>query len=798
MDIHERLDLQRIARRNPIAILFVAVFDFLNRLGRHWFMLLILLGGVCLAIRGTILLDFGVAYLFREDRTLTGFSPGILLQSPSFFTELLAVMLAGAAWVFAVDLDAQIGPDRPEPKFHQQLPGLALRIILLAALPFLALVYPASDAIAPLRDGEVQRAALGWLFGVLLSLAVLSVASLVESGLQYFTIGHFGIRGWLVRRAPRVASWVAWDNIIWRVIILWAMYVVAWAGIIVVAVHLPAVAIFALVGVALGGYVALNFVVERMRFYFILAIFGLAFFARGGDAYLYRFPGLEAQYSACDRLQGSGPARAATARKPIWCARNLDANGEGGAGAAGEFRQLPRSASLQALKTLRLAKGVGATAQLPKLVVVAISGGAYRAAFWGALVLDRLRAESAVGQPLEGLAEGIRLLSGSSGGMVPAAYYVTLPPAKLAGHPLGTGLEEMISRDIGAANGLAPGEASFDSLSPIAQQLVRKDIFNTFRPGRTITDRGRTLDRQWGRLNITFAALRAEEAAGRRPSLILSPMIAETGQPLLISNLDLTGISGPLRGEAKGAQQTIDLFRTLPEAARGLTLATAVRMSATFPLITPAVSLPTIPPLHPLDAGYFDDYGMGVALAYLKQHDVIDWIAANTSGVILVQINAFPVHAAPADAGGNGCTDLTRDTLDGYIIRSLSPIVSPLAGLFSSRGASMVFRNDQGFDTLQQLMHKVPGKDGKPLSFELVAFENAARASFSWYLPQRDLECMRGQLDAAHNKVAMARLVELWRDGSVEPVESGAIPAPAAVGAMPTPDETGVAVTVTP
>ena len=197
---------------------------------------------------------------------------------------------------------------------------------------------------------------------------------------------------------------------------------------------------------------------------------------------------------------------------------------------------------------------------------------------------------------------------------------------------------------------------------------------------------------------------------------------------------------------------------------------------------------------HALTPNYADTSNIR---AYIHEM-VIDWIAANTSGVILVQINAFPVHAAPADAGGNGCTDLTRDTLDGYIIRSLSPIVSPLAGLFSSRGASMVFRNDQGFDTLQQLMHKVPGKDGKPLSFELVAFENAARASFSWYLPQRDLECMRGQLDAAHNKVAMARLVELWRDGSVEPVESGAIPAPAAVGAMPTPDETGVAVTVTP
>ena len=294
---------------------------------------------------------------------------------------------------------------------------------------------------------------------------------------------------------------------------------------------------------------------------------------------------------------------------------------------------------------------------------------------------------------------------------------------------------------------------------------MQKDLFNTFRPGRALTDRGQTLDQQWGRLNVTFEQLKPEEEAGRRPSLILSPMIAETGQPLLISNLDLTGISGT---GAAGASQTLDLFKALPEAAKGLTLATAVRMSATFPLITPAVSLPTIPPLHPLDAGYFDDYGMAIALGYLKQRDVVDWVEANTSGIILVQINAFPAGAIPPDAVDASCADLPRATLDGAILRTLSPIASPLAGLFSSRGASMVFRNDQELDTLQQLTRKLRSKTGRPLSFEHVVFENAARASFSWYLPQRDLECMRSQLEAPHNKAALEQLTAAWRSGEAE------------------------------
>ena len=775
---HSDLDgLSRIKSRNPVAALFSAVLDFLNRLGRHWFMLLILLGGVCLAIRGSILLDYGVAYLFREDRQLVGLSPGILLQSPSFFTELLAVMLAGAAWVFAVDLDAPSPPPNSlrsrGPKFHQQLPSLGLRIVILAIFPLLALFYPASDAIAPLHNGEGQRAVLGWLTGIVLSLIVLSVAWLVERGLSSITTGHFGIKRWLDTRAPRIATWVAWDNIIWRVVILWFMYVLAWAGIIVVAVQLPAVAIFALVGVALGGYVALNFIVERMRFYAIMAVFALAALLRGGDAYPYRFPGMDAQYAACDRAGGRGGSGKHDATHPLWCGRG-GGTGAGSGGGGNEFRQVPRAASLRGLKSLRLGDSAGDKTGLPKLVVVAISGGAYRAAFWGALVLDRLRAESAAGKPLQGFVNGVRLLSGSSGGMVPAAYFTTLSPETLAGMPEGTGIEEMIAHDIGRANGLPEGEPSYDSLSPITQQLVQKDLFNTFRPGRAVSDRGRTLDEQWGKLNVTFEQMRPEEEAGRRPSLILSPMIAETGQPLLISNLDLTGISGT---GAAGAQQTLDLFKAVPDAARGLTLATAVRMSATFPLITPSVSLPTIPPLHPLDAGYFDDYGMAIALGYLKQHDVIDWITANTSGIILVQINAFPTGALAPDAVEAGCADLPKPTLDGALLRTLSPIVSPLAGLFSSRGASMVFRNDQELDTLQQLMRKVRGKDGQPLSFEHVVFQNAARASFSWYLPQHDLECMRTQLDASHNKEALAQLKAAWRSGEAE--AAAADPAPA-------------------
>ena len=785
-------ELRAIARWNPIAVFGRAVLDFLNRLGRHWFMLLVLLGGVCLAIRGTILLDYGVAFLFREDTPLHGFAPATLLQSPSFITELFAMLLAGAAWAFAVDLDstqkevrsiARAAGHLPakaavQTGFHNQLVRLGIRIFLLGIPPFLALVYPASSAIPAVQGEQLIRAALGWLIGFGLTLTVLSVADLIEGWFKTFSGEPGRDAGPKLRQAGglrgRVERWVDWDNLIWRVIILWLMYVVTWVAMIALVIkdH-PAVAIFALAGLILAGYVALNFLVERMRFYAVVGVLALAAVAHRGDAYGYHFPGWQSHYTACAEEVSKGQATSGTALTPHWCGKpDMAALGQAASLASADSSELMNRPvrlkdSLRGFKEWQRSQRSSSDARLPKLVVVAISGGAYRAAFWGALVLDRLRLDSGHGKRLEGFAQSIRLLTGASGGMVPAAYFVMLDPDDIS--QAGTAsLVDQISRDIAK-----PGDPlephSRDSLSPITQQLVQHDLFNVFSPWPPQADRGTALERQWKTLDkTTFTALRREEEAGRRASLIFAPMIAETGQPLLISNLDLSQISRP------ESLQTLELFRALPEAANELKLSTAVRMSATFPLVTPPASLPTRPALHVLDAGYLDNYGMGIVLAYLKQPDVLEWVSANTAGVILVQINAFPATPAAVAATGKTCHDASTGVTDDWVSRALSQLTSPLSGLFSSRGASMRFRNDQEFDTLRQLMAAGPG--GKPVNLDRVVFENTARASFSWYLPQQDLDCMHSELETAGFKDQLDKLARYWK---AEPVAAARIQVPA-------------------
>ena len=64
--------------------------------------------------------------------------------------------------------------------------------------------------------------------------------------------------------------------------------------------------------------------------------------------------------------------------------------------------------------------------------------------------------------------------------------------------------------------------------------------------------------------------------------------------------------------------------------------ASALRASSTFPLVMPMVTMPTIPEIQLMDAGIRDNYGTKTTLAILRK--VKNWIAANTSGVVLIKI----------------------------------------------------------------------------------------------------------------------------------------------------------------
>ncbi|THH38550.1 hypothetical protein E4Z66_02985 [Aliishimia ponticola] len=388
----------------------------------------------------------------------------------------------------------------------------------------------------------------------------------------------------------------------------------------------------------------------------------------------------------------------------------------------------------------------------PKLLIVATSGGAYRASYWTGLVLDQLIAEARTpGTLFAGLPDAVRFLTGASGGMVGAGYFTAM--ASPDGWPDKT-LIEQLNADIEAAQ-ILPRPAddqdgryyyrvanpiARDSLSALARQFLVRDAPSLFHPFRLEVDRGKVLERHWQTIRTDFAALRQGEAEGWRPSIILSPMVVETGQPLLVSNLDF----GPFP-EIDNREAT-EFFGLFPCARSSFALSTGVRMSATFPYISPATSLPTAPQRRVVDAGYFDNFGIAIVNALLSPDEagcvsqaegfcLADWLAEHTSGVIVLEIRAFALNTK--DEPAEACEPPKEDT-DKF--RGFEFFTSPVEAVLSARARSQVIRNDQGWRRLEDLYATRAATSDLPLT--RITLVNCAKGTLNWWVPPDEMTLM--------------------------------------------------------
>lgn len=379
-------------------------------------------------------------------------------------------------------------------------------------------------------------------------------------------------------------------------------------------------------------------------------------------------------------------------------------------------------------------------ASKPILVVVTTSGGALRAALWTQTVLRTLD------RAIPAFHRHVRLITGASGGMLGAAAYVAAHHSHA-----GAGGSRLLS----------------DYLTPIAWQIAFRDVIpNAVAPVATY-NRGDALVSAWLEhapgLSLTFAELAPEEEAGRIPSLAFSPMLVEDGRRLLISNLpldDLTSNTGRALIEAdrkvlaaaykkrdgKGlavpddydlefpnlaSVSAVDFFHLLRGEGRDrLRLASAVRMSATFPYVTSVVTLPTYPPRHVVDAGYYDNYGVNLASAWISSHR--HWLRDHVAGVLVVQIRAFrnekrlkildeSIRSVAAPVAFQGVLDnLKRRGLAlvrflpasvAMLREGLSALMIPVEGVARARESSMFFRNDEQLLALHHVFEDLTGED---------------------------------------------------------------------------------------
>lgn len=269
----------------------------------------------------------------------------------------------------------------------------------------------------------------------------------------------------------------------------------------------------------------------------------------------------------------------------------------------------------------------------PQLIVINVSGGGLRSSLWTTKVLQELDENCFDGQ----LMKKAHLITGSSGGMLGAAFYREL--RYLKGYKGRVGKEDL--RSIGQ-----------DALNPVANTLAVHDLLFRFRKIKYqnkeyLKDRGYAFDQKInkntnGILDYSLGRYKTLEFNSELPTLLLSPTIVGDGRRLLMSTQGLSYLgvqpSYWLNSESKNYDgvEYARLFKN--QSPMDISFLTALRLTASFPYITPLVNLPSKPPMELIDAGVRDNDGLELALRYI--HKCKGWIDSNTSGVVIIQIKA--------------------------------------------------------------------------------------------------------------------------------------------------------------
>ena len=696
------------------------------RLARHRFPFLLFLV-VCLILYGGLGAVFGIPKLFRDDHEIYQYGLFTLQKLPALtplFNSPLVLSLAAATIMLAIiwtfirlteiaGTEPQAVPDERSHRRFFNTHGMPFVLFLVVAVAF-----PQDHGLAHGWQ-EILLALLGGGAGYLLAMALISSGHRLAPRLNRWRWVR-RLVGWVACHTrygkPATRDLTAADCDVHGAFLMFTLVQLLLLGFVTVSrIIIPSVAILMLIGWVTLFYFIFMWLRPVPRWAALMLLIVAILFGNS-RLYKYSFPGFEtadgeSAYAADRRIKLEVAALESTADELV--------------------------DPLAALNAWRANAVRGAHQERPKLVVITTEGGAYRSAFWTAVVLDELETLSREDGALRGLTSGIRLITGASGGMVGAAYYVALrsndtdvkPPSVVAT------LREDIR--LSRSEGIHPTRfpISGDTLSPVVQQMVQRDIFSTFWPGPVSMDRGRVLESHWRTLNVSFAALAAGERAGWRPSILLTPMLVETGQQLAITNMNMARLDGAVYDEVE------EFFAIFGAWHETFTLATAVRMNASFPYVSPAVSLPTEPARRVLDAGHFDNYGVYSATAWLGQQEIASWVDNNTSGVIVVQIRAFP----------------PRDLKDSWYGRAFQWVTSPLQANVAARTSTNLFRNDEALRRLQQVLPNVPVDT-------LVFANNAdpAAVAMSWYITEGEVAETRKQFESARNRAALTCLKELW------------------------------------
>lgn len=386
----------------------------------------------------------------------------------------------------------------------------------------------------------------------------------------------------------------------------------------------------------------------------------------------------------------------------------------------------------------------------PKMVLLNVSGGGKRAALWA---LTALQAGDSLTKSK--LTEHTFLITGASGGIIGASYYRELKLREKMGEHIKPG-----SLDHAHA-------ISTDNLNPLIFSFLANDVFvgltkYEYKGQKYVKDRGYTFDQELS--NITqhlmdksLSDYQQAEYNADIPMVILSPIITNDGRKLYISsqpvsymNAEVLSFPDYFNNKIGGVD-----FRQLFKYHGGdsLRFLSALRMSATFPYITPNTTLPTSPPIEIMDAGVSDNFGISNSVRFL--YSFKEWIAENTSGVIIISIRDSPKLGAIAARAG--------ETILDEITQPISNVYNNLENFQDIQNDILVGQAPSWFDgPIHRIDIQYQVENYVSILQKMDSLrQNNARASLSWRLTQREKEGVIANIHTASNKKQLDKLVQL-------------------------------------
>lgn len=378
----------------------------------------------------------------------------------------------------------------------------------------------------------------------------------------------------------------------------------------------------------------------------------------------------------------------------------------------------------------------------PVMVIINTSGGGHRSATFTMRVLQKLDSLSG-----GNLMKQTFLINGASGGMIGATYYRELYKEKLSGASIDLNSPvyiDNISNDL--LNSMFSSFVARDILSP-AQKFTVGDY-------SYIKDRGYAFEQKLnsnthGLLNHRLGDYIEDEGEARIPLIFFNSVITRDSRKMVISTQPVSFMMRPLDDSTRipiADPDVIDFAAFFKDQdPYNLRMLTALRMNATFPIVLPNVWLPSEPVIDVMDAGLRDNYGQETSLRFLSVFE--DWIAANTSGVLLLQIRDRGV-------GGWEAPYLSDDISD----HATKPFLLLQHNWFKMMEYSQNDILSYYAANAKHTIHK--------MLFQYIPAKNESKATLNFRLGKQEKKAVINAVNASANLDSFKKVVELMKNPS--------------------------------